>query len=130
MPLSEINGKRSVSLSMRVFSHEGKKDTSGTIKAFNFDGVITSNTTVDRSNLIFSSNANLSGGLSGKPLLEKSNELLALVHSNAPELLKIGVGGVHNKESFNMKLQKGASLVQIYTSFIYDGPKIIQKLLN
>ena len=40
MPLSEINGKRSVSLSMRVFSHEGKKDTSGTIKAYNFGASI------------------------------------------------------------------------------------------
>ena len=100
------------------------------LKLFNFDGVITSNTTIDKSNLISSSNANLSGGLSGKPLLEKSNELLALVHSNAPELLKIGVGGVHNKESFNMKIDNGASLVQIYTSFIFHGPKIIDELLS
>jgi len=100
------------------------------IKAFNFDGVIASNTTVDKNNLIPSSNINLPGGLSGRPLLEKSNELLALVHSNAPQLLKIGVGGVHSKESFNMKLEKGASLVQIYTSFIYHGPKIINELLN
>tara|TARA_Y100001935_G_C17289410_1_gene502366 strand:+ start:719 stop:1705 length:987 start_codon:yes stop_codon:yes gene_type:complete len=100
------------------------------IKLFNFDGVITSNTTVDKSNLISSSNVNLSGGLSGKPLLNKSNELLALVHSNDPELLKIGVGGVHNKESFNMKIDNGASLVQIYTSFIYDGPEIINELLS
>jgi dihydroorotate dehydrogenase len=100
------------------------------IKEFNFDGVITSNTTIDKSNLIFESKADLSGGLSGKPLLEKSNELLSLVHSREPELLKIGVGGVHNKESFDMKFEKGASLVQIYTSFIYHGPKIIKKLLN
>ena len=100
------------------------------IKEFNFDGVITSNTTIDKSNLIFQSKADLSGGLSGKPLFEKSNELLSLVHSREPELLKIGVGGVHNKESFDMKLEKGASLVQIYTSFIYHGPKIIKKLLN
>lgn len=100
------------------------------IKEFNFDGVITSNTTIDKSNLIFESKADLSGGLSGKPLLEKSNELLSLVHLREPELLKIGVGGVHNKESFDMKLEKGASLVQIYTSFIYHGPKIIKKLLN
>ena len=100
------------------------------IKEFNFDGVITSNTTIDKSNLIFASKADLSGGLSGKPLLEKSNELLSLVHSREPELLKIGVGGVHNKESFDMKFEKGASLVQIYTSFIYHGPKIIKKLLN
>ena len=100
------------------------------IKVFNFDGVITSNTTVDKHNLISSSNVNLSGGVSGKPLLKKSNELLALVHSNAPELLKIGVGGVHNKESFNMKIDNGASLVQIYTSFIYHGPEIINELLS
>ena len=100
------------------------------IKEFNFDGVITSNTTIDKSNLIFESKADLSGGLSGKPLLEKSNELLSLVHLREPELLKIGVGGVHNKESFDMKFEKGASLVQIYTSFIYHGPKIIKKLLN
>lgn len=100
------------------------------IKAFDFDGVITSNTSVDKSNLKLSSNTNLSGGLSGKPLLKKSNELLALVHSNAPELIKIGVGGVHNKESFDMKIDNGASLVQIYTSFIYHGPKIINELLS
>ena len=100
------------------------------IKEFNFDGVITSNTTIEKSNLIFQSKADLSGGLSGKPLLQKSNKLLSLVHSIEPELLKIGVGGVHNKESFNKKLEKGASLVQIYTSFIYHGPKIIKKLLN
>ena len=100
------------------------------IKEFNFDGVITSNTTIEKSNLIFQSKEVLLGGLSGKPLLEKSNELLSLVHSKEPKLLKIGVGGVHSKESFNMKLEKGASLVQIYTSFIYHGPKIIKKLLN
>mgnify|MGYP001495775172 CR=1 FL=1 len=100
------------------------------IKNFNFDGVIASNTTVEKSNLIVSSTADYSGGLSGKPLLKKSNALLNLVHLNEPELLKIGVGGVHNKESFDMKFEKGASLVQIYTSFIYHGPKIIKKLLN
>jgi dihydroorotate dehydrogenase len=100
------------------------------IKEFNFDGVITSNTTIEKSNLMLQSKADLSGGLSGKPLLEKSNELLSLVHLREPELLFFGVGGVHNKESFNMKLEKGASLVQIYTSFIYDGPEIIKKLLN
>ena len=100
------------------------------IKEFNFDGVIASNTSIEKNNFIFQSKTDLSGGLSGKPLLEKSNELLSLVHLREPELLKIGVGGVHNKESFNMKFEKGASLVQIYTSFIYHGPKIINKLLN
>jgi len=100
------------------------------IKEFNFDGVITSNTTVQKDNFRYSAKQDLSGGLSGKPLLYKSNQLLRFVHSNEPDLLKIGVGGVHNQESFNMKLEYGASLVQIYTSFIYYGPGIIKKLLN
>ncbi|MDA9802527.1 quinone-dependent dihydroorotate dehydrogenase, partial [Gammaproteobacteria bacterium] len=67
------------------------------IKEFNFDGVIASNTSIEKNNFIFKSKTDLSGGLSGKPLLEKSNELLSLVHLREPELLKIGVGGVHNK---------------------------------
>ena len=100
------------------------------IKKFEFDGVITSNTTIEKDNLRYSGRSNLEGGLSGKPLLEKSNELLKLTHSYAPNLLKIGVGGVDSKESFNSKLDKGASLVQIYTSFIYHGPKIVGKLLR
>ena len=100
------------------------------IKKFEFDGVITSNTTIEKDNLRYSGRSNLEGGLSGKPLLEKSNELLKLTHSYAPNLLKIGVGGVDSKESFNSKLDKGASLVQIYTSFIYHGPKIVAKLLR
>ena len=100
------------------------------IKDFNFDGVIASNTTVEKSNLIVSKDVDYSGGLSGKPLLKKSNALLNSVHSNEPELLKIGVGGVHNRESFDIKLKNGASLVQIYTSFIYQGPEIIKKLLS
>ena len=83
------------------------------IKNFNFDGAIASNTTVEKSNLIVSTTANYSGGLSGKPLLKKSNALLNLVHLHEPELLKIGVGGVHDKDSFDMKLEKGASLVPV-----------------
>jgi len=100
------------------------------IKKFEFDGVITSNTTVKKDNLRYSGRHNLEGGLSGKPLLEKSNQLLKLAHSHAPKLLKIGVGGVDSKGSFNSKLDKGASLVQIYTSFIYHGPAIVKKLLR
>ncbi|MDA8655285.1 quinone-dependent dihydroorotate dehydrogenase [Gammaproteobacteria bacterium] len=100
------------------------------IQKFNFDGVITSNTTVHKDHLEQSADKNLQGGLSGKPLFSKSNDLLKLAHSYDPGLLKIGVGGVHDKDSFNAKLDLGASLVQIYTSFIYQGPKIVKKLLG
>jgi len=100
------------------------------IQKYEFDGVITSNTTVHKDNLRCLQQDDLSGGLSGKPLLAKSNEVLKVAHSNDPSLLKIGVGGVHDHESFHSKLELGASLVQIYTSFIYHGPEIIKKLLN
>jgi len=100
------------------------------IKKFEFDGVIASNTTVTKDNLRYSGRHNLDGGLSGKPLLIKSNELLKIAHSHDSHLLKIGVGGVDSKESFDSKLDLGASLVQIYTSFIYHGPQIVKKLLR
>src|SRR6056300_1141775 len=100
------------------------------IQKFNFDGVITSNTTVHKDHLEQSADKNLLGGLSGKPLFSKSIDLLKLAHSYDPGLLKIGVGGVDDKDSFNAKFNLGASLVQIYTSFIYQGPKIVKKLLG
>ena len=100
------------------------------IKKFEFDGVIASNTTIDKDNLKNSGCYNLEGGLSGKPLLEKSNKLLKFTHSHNPQLLKIGVGGVDNIESFYKKLDLGASLVQIYTGFIYRGPGIVRELLK
>ena len=92
--------------------------------------MIASNTTVKKDNLRYSGQHNLEGGYQADLLLDKSNELLKLTHSHAPDLLKIGVGGVDSKESFNSKLDNGASLVQIYTSFIYQGPKIVNKLLR
>lgn len=100
------------------------------IQKFDFDGVITSNTTIKKDDLKQPSDKNLIGGLSGKPLFTKSNDLLKIAHSHDPHLFKIGVGGVDNKESFNSKLELGASLVQIYTSFIYQGPQIVKKLLG
>ena len=100
------------------------------INKFGFDGIIASNTTVNKENFFCSDSQNLSGGLSGKPLLARSNDLLKIAHLHDPKMFKIGVGGVDSKESFNAKLNLGASLVQIYTSFIYQGPNIVRKLLK
>ena len=69
-------------------------------------------------------------GFGGVKFFEKSNLLLKTIHSYDSSLIKIGVGGVFNKEDFQQKIESGASLVQIYTSFIYQGPRIINKLLN
>jgi dihydroorotate dehydrogenase subfamily 2 len=99
------------------------------IKQFHFDGIIVSNTTIKRENIAFHNNKDIKGGLSGKPLFHQSNKMLDAMQ-NEKELIKIGVGGVFTKNDLAEKKRLGASLVQIYTSFIYEGPQIVQKLLD
>jgi|TARA_B110000483_G_scaffold79302_1_gene98756 dihydroorotate dehydrogenase len=100
------------------------------VREYKFDGVIASNTTINHSGLTEQDSNRRLGGLSGKPLFKKSNALLASIHENDHDLFKIGVGGVFSPIDFNKKLELGASLVQIYTSFIYEGPGIVSKLLT
>ena len=111
-------------------SQETIIDIINAIKEYQFDGIIASNTTTDHTVLAGLGDSKIAGGLSGKPLFSKSNELLQSIHQHDPNLIKIGVGGVFTLRDFNQKLESGASLVQIYTSFIYEGPGIVSKLLN
>ena len=111
-------------------SQETIIDIINAIKECEFDGIIASNTTTDHTALAGRQDSKVAGGLSGKPLFSKSNELLESIHQHDPNLIKIGVGGVFTLRDFNQKLESGASLVQIYTSFIYEGPGIVSKLLN
>lgn len=98
------------------------------ITEFNLTGVVVSNTTVRRDGL--NTQTKLvreigNGGLSGKPLQKRCDELIALVRLKAPEITIIGVGGVDSGTDAELKCQAGADLVQIYTGFIYEGPKLI-----
>ena len=98
---------------------------------FNLDGLIATNTTIHRNASYNSLIRETDGGLSGKLLYEKSNEVLKDVAKNiSHNLLIIGVGGVNSKDSFNHKRNLGASLVQIYTGFIFHGPKLIKEILR
>ena len=96
-------------------------------------GIIATNTTVERLNL--KSRINEQGGLSGKPLKQMSDKVLKSLNdmnrenSDDPVLL-IGVGGVFDNDDYKSKLNNGASLVQIYTGLIYEGPSILKKILN
>ena len=104
-----------------------------TIKKANVDGVIATNTTIDRSNLRTSNKTveNMgAGGLSGKPLFEASNTILGFLAMELGEIPLIGVGGVFTKEDYEQKISMGASLVQVYTGFIYVGPRIVRKILS
>jgi dihydroorotate dehydrogenase len=93
------------------------------------DGLIATNTTLDREAVAAHPRAGEAGGLSGKPLLGKSNEVLRAFASHLGGRIPIiGVGGVSSLEDAREKLRAGASLVQIYTSFIYQGPRLVRQL--
>lgn len=96
------------------------------------DGIIATNTTIERSGLtedpkIIESCGN--GGLSGKPLCKKSTEVIRYLHTKSNGAFPIiGVGGIHSAEDALEKLEAGASLIQLYTGFIYEGPGLVKKI--
>ena len=95
-------------------------------------GVIATNTTISRDDLLSSENLKKeSGGLSGKPLTMRSTEVIRYLskHSNKSFVI-VGVGGIHSPEDALEKIQAGASLIQIYTGFIYEGPGLIKRILK
>ena len=97
-------------------------------------GVIATNTTLSREGLQ-SELKNETGGLSGKPLTKRSTEVIRFLSEKSNKAFPIiGVGGIHSAKDALEKLDAGASLVQLYTGFIYEGPALIkeinQKLLS
>src|SRR5690625_3969019 len=94
------------------------------VKTTSIDGVIATNTTIGREGLK-STNKKEAGGLSGKPLTARSTEVIRFLNkSSKGEFPIIGVGGIHSADDALEKLDAGASLVQLYTGFIYNGPKL------
>lgn len=92
------------------------------------DGVIASNTTIDR-NQLKSKNKEELGGLSGKPLCNKSTEIIRFLSDKSKKSFPIiGVGGIHSAEDAKEKIKAGAELIQLYTGFIYEGPGIVKKI--
>lgn len=98
------------------------------VKETNIAGIIATNTTLSRENLI-SENQREAGGLSGKPLAKRSTEVIRFLHEKSGGAFPIiGVGGIHSAEDAMEKFAAGASLVQLYTGFIYEGPALIQEI--
>lgn len=96
------------------------------------DGVIATNTTISREELATPAgelNAIGNGGLSGKPLRDRSTEVIKYLREKlGPAYPIIGVGGIMTAEDAVEKIKAGADLVQIYTGFIYEGPGIVKKI--
>ncbi len=95
------------------------------------EGLIVSNTTVSRSGLHNRQHVNESGGLSGKPIFERSTIMLAKMRKlMGPSTALIGVGGVDSGADVLEKIRAGADLVQLYTGFIYKGPGLAREILK
>ena len=96
------------------------------------DGVIATNTTIDRSSLTTAQKqveAIGNGGLSGQPVKARSTEVIRYLSEKSNQAFPIiGVGGIHSAEDAIEKLVAGASLVQVYTGFIYEGPALIKRI--
>ena len=91
-------------------------------------GVIATNTTISRDGLQ-SENKSEMGGLSGKPLTKRSTEVIRFLSEKSNRSFPIiGVGGIHSAEDAIEKLNAGASLVQLYTGFIYEGPALVKAI--
>lgn len=91
-------------------------------------GVIATNTTISRENLASENKVEV-GGLSGKPLTQRATEVIRFLSEKSNKAFPIiGVGGIHSAEDALEKLEAGASLVQIYTGFIYEGPQLIKEI--
>ena len=98
------------------------------VKSTQIAGVIATNTTISRSGLV-SDNKTEVGGMSGKPLANRSTEVIRFLSQNSNQAFPIiGVGGIHSVQDALDKLDAGASLLQLYTGFIYEGPAVVKAI--
>jgi dihydroorotate dehydrogenase len=98
---------------------------------YKIDAVIATNTTSSRANIEHLKYSNENGGLSGMPLLNKSTKIVEQLHTfTQGKLPIIAVGGITDEKSAQNKFTAGASLIQIYTGFIYKGPNLITRIIN
>lgn len=98
------------------------------VQVTNTDGVIATNTTLSREGLQ-SPNKSETGGLSGKPLSHRSTDVIRFLSKKSNNAFPIiGVGGIHSPEDALEKIKAGASLVQLYTGFVYEGPGVVKRI--
>ncbi len=98
------------------------------VQATKIAGVIATNTTISREGLTSSAKDEV-GGLSGKPLKNRATEVIRFLSEKSNKAFPIiGVGGIHSAEDALEKLDAGASLIQLYTGFIYEGPQLVRAI--
>lgn len=125
---------RSVPILVKIapdMDDEAIRSVAQTIKSAQMEGVIATNTTVGRDGVEGSEFKGEAGGLSGSPLTDKSTEIIAKFYQElGDDTPIIGVGGIDSAEAAIAKLEAGAKLLQIYSSFIYQGPQLIRDVAD
>lgn len=113
-------------------TNEQLDDIIAIVKETSIDGIVATNTTIDRSGLNTPGDTvkNIgAGGLSGKPLRGRATEVIRYLHTHSNgQIPIIAVGGIFSAADAREKLEAGASLVQVYTGFIYEGPAIARNI--
>ena len=110
---------------------EDKEDIAALVRESDLDALIVSNTTIERPATLSDENKIETGGLSGRPLFERSTKLLAEFYEALDgEVPLIGVGGVASAHDAYQKIRAGAVFVQLYTALVYQGPKLVVDILN
>ena len=129
--LADLHGKY-VPIAVKMapdLSDEEIEEFAQSVLTHEIDCVIATNTTNSRQGVEHLPNANETGGLSGPPVFRKSTHALSLLGTTfAGRVPIIGVGGIASSADAQAKIDAGASLVQIYTGFIYQGPALIKNL--
>ncbi|WP_043023905.1 quinone-dependent dihydroorotate dehydrogenase [Fluviicola taffensis] len=130
---SEINSSKPIFLKIAPDLTDSQlDDIIAIVKETEIAGIIATNTTIERGNLVTSSaqvEAIGMGGVSGKPLKNRSTEVVRYLYKNSNGSFPIiGVGGIYSAEDALEKLEAGASLIQLYSGFIYEGPGLVKKI--
>lgn len=106
-------------------------DMSNSLINAKIDGVIATNTTLDRTEVSGQQHAEEMGGLSGAVLTAKSQAVTEkLVEVIAGRMTVVGVGGIHSAKTAKARIDAGSTLIQLYTSLIYQGPKVIKEIVD
>ncbi|MCP5431800.1 MAG: quinone-dependent dihydroorotate dehydrogenase [Alphaproteobacteria bacterium] len=107
----------------------GLEDVASVVETHKLDGVIVANTTIEERDALKSANRVQAGGLSGPPLFKRSTEMLAdLYRMTGGRVPLIGAGGISSGRDAYVKIRMGASLVQLYTGLIYQGPELVRRI--
>ena len=131
--LAQVHNKY-VPLALKIapdLSNDELKSICDSLLKNRIDGVIATNTTLDRSLVEGMKFANEAGGLSGRPLQSRSTQVVRCLHQQLKDHIPIiGVGGIDSYMAAKEKMLAGAKLVQVYSGFIYHGPKLLSDIVK